>query len=90
MSLYIDKYNPKSFDEILFNKDAVEKLKNISQFNNISHILITGCVGSGRNTLANLYLDYKYKKKIIDISGLFKINIRLSNPSSAAKKPRCM
>ena len=78
MSLYIDKYNPKSFDEILFNKDAVEKLKNISQFNNISHILITGCVGSGRNTLANLYLDYKYKKKIIKHTNIVEIKIKNS------------
>ena len=62
MSLYIDKYYPKTFDEIKFNYDVAEKLKKFSKYNNISHIILSGAKGSGKNTFANLYINYKYNK----------------------------
>ncbi len=60
MSLYIDEFYPRSFDEIKFNHDVAENLKKFSEYDNISHILLSGLKGSGKNTFANLYIDYKY------------------------------
>ena len=60
MSLYIDKFRLNSFDDVKFNKNIAENLKKFAKFDNISHLMLIGSNGSGRNTFANLYIDYKY------------------------------
>jgi replication factor C subunit 3/5 len=73
--LYIDKYSPLNIDDVYFNIDIKDKLKEIANHNDISHMIISGSKCSGKKTLANLFIDYKYrnnkvirKTKIITLS----------------------
>ena len=62
MALYIDKYSPKSFDDFTYNKEIITTLKSFANHDNISHIILSGAEGCGKNTIANLFINYKYGK----------------------------
>ena len=58
--LFIDKYVPQSFDMVMFNHECAKKLVACSKAIDIPHMIIKGCVGTGRKTFATLYLKEKY------------------------------
>src|SRR3990167_2558014 len=74
MEMFIDKYRPHSLDEFVFCPEAVKQLKAIAQNDNVPHMIIHGYPGSGKKTIANLYLRTKFgddsiaiKSKIIEL-----------------------
>lgn len=58
--LYCDKYKPKTLNDAQFNQVAIDQLKSCACFNNSPHLIIHGSEGSGRKTMALLYLKSKY------------------------------
>ena len=60
--LYIDKYRPKTFEDVKFNHKVAGQLKACSHADNIPHIIINGPRGSGRKTFSELYVQEKYHK----------------------------
>lgn len=65
MLLFIDKYKPKSIDEIKHNKELCFMLKRIlNNKNNISNLLIYGKEGNGKYTFVKLILKKLYGDSI--------------------------
>ena len=58
--LFVDKYVPSCFDEVIFNQDIAQVLTACAKSVEIPHIVLRGCDGSGRKTFANLYIKSKY------------------------------
>lgn len=52
----VDKYRPKSIKKAFFHRDILEQLTTISQDISIPHMIFYGPLGSGKNTLINLFL----------------------------------
>lgn len=79
--LYIDRFKPKDFESINYNKSVIEQLKKISSNDDISHIILNGSNGSSRNIMANLYLNYKYNngKELVTHTKSVVIKIKTSN-----------
>ncbi len=50
MALWIEKYRPTSFDEIIGQKDSVEKLKAMVKNGDIQHMILSGPPGVGKTT----------------------------------------
>lgn len=67
MELYIDKYQPKSFDDIGFSDDANEKLSCLAKSDGVPHIILKGRRGSGKRTRAMLFLQEKFGHGVYNI-----------------------
>ena len=52
MALWIDKYRPQSFDEIIGQKEIIEKLKAMAEKKEIQHMILSGPPGVGKTTSA--------------------------------------
>ncbi|BCU70501.1 replication factor C small subunit [Stygiolobus caldivivus] len=50
--LWAEKYRPKSLDEIVNQKDIVERLKKFVKERNMPHLLFSGSPGTGKTTAA--------------------------------------
>ncbi len=52
MALWIEKYRPRSFDEIIGQKEIIEKLKAMAEKKEIQHMILSGPPGVGKTTSA--------------------------------------
>jgi replication factor C small subunit len=52
MALWIEKYRPSSFEEIIGQKDSVDKLKAMVKKGDIQHMILSGPPGVGKTTSA--------------------------------------
>ncbi|MCL4391696.1 MAG: replication factor C small subunit [Candidatus Parvarchaeota archaeon] len=52
MALWIEKYRPQSFDEIIGQKEIIEKLKAMAEKKEIQHMILSGPPGVGKTTSA--------------------------------------
>lgn len=67
--LWVDKYRPRSFDELELNTQLSERLKQLCSSNNFPHLLVYGPSGSGKKTriaiiLRELFGDHATKLKL--------------------------
>jgi replication factor C subunit 3/5 len=60
----VDKYRPASVNEMLFNKEIMQRLIFISQDDGIPHIIIAGPPNTGKKTLVGFFLENIYGKGI--------------------------
>jgi len=58
--LFIDKYKPKTFEEIKYSNYTDIQLKSLAKNPNFPHIILKGFRGSGKKTRALLFLKEKY------------------------------
>lgn len=68
---YIDKYAPTKYEDIIFHKNELEKLKIMSQDNAIPHLIFYGPYGSGKRKTIELFLLMLYDesvKKLKDVT----------------------
>jgi replication factor C small subunit len=50
--LWVEKYRPKTFDEIIGQKHVVERLRSYVESGNLPHLLFAGPAGTGKTTCA--------------------------------------
>lgn len=65
--LFIDKYIPKSFDDIQHNHEIIKKLKNLIECDNIPHIILYGQTETGKKTFINLFLKCRYGNGVTNL-----------------------
>jgi replication factor C subunit 3/5 len=60
----IDKYEPKSKEDILFHNEIYDHLENMAQDNSLQHIIFHGPPGSGKKTMINIFLKMLFGEEI--------------------------
>lgn len=69
--LWIEKYRPNNFDDIIGNKDIIQQFKNMIKMDLLRNIIITGNVGIGKTTTINCLCN-KYlmnpKENLLEIN----------------------
>lgn len=61
---FVDKYSPKTIDDVQFHKNELDILKKMSQDESIPHIIFYGPEGSGKKTLLKLFMEMLYDKQV--------------------------
>lgn len=61
---FVDKYSPQNCEESAFHEDIIKKLDVISKDNSTPHIIFHGEKGSGKKTLARLFMEKLFGKSI--------------------------
>jgi len=64
MEIMIEKYRPKTFDEIVGQDDIKTKIKWMIDNNKISHLLFCGEAGLGKTTFAGVIANYMLKDTV--------------------------
>ena len=69
---WVEKYRPTKIDEIVGNKDAVERLAAIASTGNMPNLIFTGPPGIGKTTsvlcLAHALLGPSYKDAVLELN----------------------
>lgn len=61
---FINKYSPKTINDIYFHKKEINKLKIMSEDDSIPHLIFYGPNGSGKKTTINMFLEMVYDKYV--------------------------
>ena len=64
---WIEKYRPKSFDEIVSQSIAINNLKKFVKTTNIPHLIFTGPAGTGKTSTALIIARNFLKEEELDI-----------------------
>ena len=72
MALWIEKYRPQSFDEIIGQADIVAKLKAMAEKKEIQHMILSGPPGVGKTTsavvLAKAVFGQEWNQNFIELN----------------------
>lgn len=63
----IDKYIPKSIDDIFFNQSIYDMLKIMAEDDSIPHLLFYGKKGCGKKTMVNIFMHLLFGDSINNI-----------------------
>ena len=84
IKLWIEKYRPKSLDEIVFQDNVVNALKKTKETGKMQHLLFYGPPGTGKTLTARAVAIYVFDGTITSspapISSAFKESIKASKP----------
>ena len=69
---WVEKYRPTKIDDIVGNKDAVDRLTAIASTGNMPNLIFTGPPGIGKTTsvlcLAHTLLGPSYKDAVLELN----------------------
>ena len=63
MALWIEKYRPSTFDEIIGQQESIEKLKAMVEKKDIQHMILSGPPGVGKTTSAIVLAKTMFKNE---------------------------
>jgi replication factor C subunit 2/4 len=82
---WIEKYRPKSFDDIILDPILKNKLANLVSMNMLSNLIITGTSGTGKTSttlcLAKMILGNKYNEYILELNASDNRGLEIINNS---------
>lgn len=81
MSLWVDKYRPRSLDKLLFHVSITENLRALSSVGDFPHLLVYGPSGSGKKTRVYATLHELFGSQVEKL----KINIKTFTTNSNRK-----
>ena len=58
--IWVEKYRPETFDEIVGNPDTISQIKSEVESGNMNHMAFFGPAGTGKTTTANVIGNYLY------------------------------
>lgn len=61
---WIEKYRPKTLDEIVGNKAIIDVFRIFAREGTMPHLIITGSPGIGKTTVANALLNYIFRERV--------------------------
>lgn len=64
-SLWVEKYRPQSFDEIMDQPSSVALLKSFLEHKRMPHIILTGPPGTGKTSAAQILVRSMFPKEIL-------------------------
>jgi len=74
MFLY-DKYSPKTNADLTFHQDIVQKIQQMGKDDEIPHLILYGADGSGKKTIARLFLESIFDKDVNNtVNKIYTIN----------------
>ncbi|HJK02227.1 MAG TPA: AAA family ATPase [Methanocorpusculum sp.] len=76
--LWIEKYRPKTFDEIIGQESAVRHLKAYSACANLPHLMIIGRSGCGKSTCLEAFAREFYSDSVTENTTIFPVSIMFS------------
>ena len=59
-SIWIEKYRPKTFDDIIGQDKNINIIKNVLKNNSLPHLLLHGNSGVGKSSTINSIINYLY------------------------------
>ncbi|KZV74866.1 P-loop containing nucleoside triphosphate hydrolase protein [Peniophora sp. CONT] len=69
---WVEKYRPNLLDDVVGNKDTIDRLKVIAKQGNVPHLVISGMPGIGKTTsihcLAHQLLGDAYKEGVLELN----------------------
>lgn len=81
--LWVDKYRPKSLEELDYNLDISEILKRLAHSNDFPHLLFYGPNGAGKKTRVMSFLKEVYGAGVYKLKSEFR-SFKVS-PTSSTK-----
>jgi replication factor C subunit 3/5 len=81
----IDKYEPKSKDDVLFHHNIYEHLEKMANDNSLQHIIFHGPPGSGKKTMINIFLKMLFGDEIYNTYTI-EYDVKSSNNKSNKEK----
>ena len=71
---WVEKYRPKSLDEIIDQEDVVNSLKNILKTKAVPHMLFAGPPGVGKTATAHAFARDLFGERYIEDGHFMEIN----------------
>ena len=67
MALWIDKYRPREISKLTYHKEQAEKLSELVNAGDFSHLLFCGPTGSGKRTRIQCLLKKIYGRGVENV-----------------------
>jgi replication factor C subunit 3/5 len=83
MPFLVDSHNPSNYEGSLFHKETYERLKKMSQDDNMPHVIFHGPSGSGKKTMTDAFLHMIYGDSIYN---MYDSHCEISGSGNKTKK----
>jgi ATP-dependent Clp protease ATP-binding subunit ClpA len=82
---WVEKYRPKTLDDVVGNEETVQRLRAIAQTGNLPNLILAGPPGTGKTTsvhaLARQLLGSSYKDAVLELNASDARGIDVSSTS---------